>query len=92
MVRRQKTVFFFSSDRGVEIIKYHSISNFLLELNMKGSGTNNRLERRRVNKAFMECLLEVQGDRPKALVWLKRHFNSETCKTMRSDWKYKGTI
>ena len=61
-------------------------------LNMKGSGTEDRSERRRINKTFLKCLVEVMGSRPAALVWLKRHILLETCKTMLSDEKYQGTI
>ena len=61
-------------------------------INMKGSGTIDRNERRRINKTFIKCLVEVKGDFPSAMIWLKKQFWFETCKTMKSDWKYKGML
>ena len=61
-------------------------------INMKGEGTEDRNERRRINKTFLNCIVEVKGDFPSAMVWLKNHFWFETCKTMKSDWKYKGML
>ena len=52
-----------------------------------------RLHRvRRVNVFVMECLVDVMGSRPLALVWLKRNISLETCKTILKDEKYKGTF
>ena len=69
-----------------------SLKTILLMMNMKGSGPEIRQDRRRVNNFVMDCLVDVMGSRPLALVWLKRHISLETCKTMLKDEKYKGTI
>ena len=68
------------------------LKTILLMMNMKGSGPEIRQDRRRVNNFVMDCLVDVMGSRPLALVWLKRHISLETCKTMLKDEKYKGTI
>ena len=62
----------------------------LCMINTRGSGSKNRQERRKINKLFLECLVDVKGSRPLALIWLKKHVSSETCSTMLSDEKYKG--
>ena len=60
--------------------------------NMKGLEPENRPERRRINKFFRDCLFENFGDQKQALLWLKNHIAFDTCKTMRSDWKYEGKL
>ena len=38
----------------------------------------------------MDCLLEVKGGCPSALVWLKRNVDFEVCDIMLRDWKHSG--
>ena len=60
-------------------------------INLDGSGLQDLDARRMVNKSFLDCLMEVQLTRPAVLIWLKKHIEFETCKTMLSDWNYSGT-
>ena len=48
-------------------------------------------ERRQVNKVFMDCLVEVESDFPRALTWLKSYVKSDISNQMESDWKHTGT-
>ena len=70
-----------------KISKLHIIS-FLI----KGSQEGNLSERRRINKNFLNCLVEVKGSRPLALVWLKCYIDYEICDVMLSDWRYSGEL
>ena len=59
-------------------------------INMEGPG--DPTVRRRINKGFLDCLEEVQLDRPSALVWLKKRICFDVCQTMMGDWSYSGKI
>ena len=74
------------------ITENSQLKPLLCIINMKGSSIEDRTERRRINQTFLNCLVDVKGDFPSALVWLKKHLWFETCKTIRSDCKYKGML
>lgn len=57
---------------------------------MKGSKSENLLKRRRFNKKILECIIEIKGDCPSALIWLKQNVDFEVCSIMLSDWKYSS--
>ena len=59
-------------------------------INMKGSDPENVHERRRINKMFVNCLLEVKSSGPLALIWLKKNIDYDICDIMLSDWKHSG--
>ena len=59
-------------------------------INMEGPG--DPTVRRKINKGFLDCLEEVQLDRPSALVWLKKRICFDVCQTMMGDWSYSGKI
>ena len=61
-------------------------------LNMEGTKFHNIKMRRDKNKFFFQCLLEIEGDKASALVWLKNNNDFSTCRTIISDWKYSGEI
>ena len=61
-------------------------------INMEGSGAQDQTVRRVINKEFLNCLEEVQSDRPSALVWLKKRICFDVCQTMMGDWSYSGKI
>ena len=58
-------------------------------INMKGYKEKDLMERREMNKFFIQCLTEIS---PRAFIWLKQHVDYETCEAMISDWSYKGTL
>ena len=41
-------------------------------INVKGYGPENIPERRKVNKNFMNCLVDATGSYPSALIWMKK--------------------
>ena len=47
-------------------------------------------ERRRINKRFLDCLVEVTSSGPLALIWLKKNIDYDICDIMLSDWKHSG--
>ena len=59
-------------------------------INMKDDDPKNLLERRKVNKAFFDGLLEIKGGQSSALVWLKRSVDFDICDILLSDWKHTG--
>ena len=59
---------------------------------MEGTKFHNIKMRRARNKAFFHCLLEIEGDKASALVWLKNNNDFSTCWTIISDWNYSGEI
>ena len=59
-------------------------------INMEGPG--DPTVRRKINKGFLDCLEEVQLDRPSALVWLKKRICFDVCQTMMGDWSHSGKI
>ena len=80
-----------------KLIRAESSENIQLKqilrmINMKGMGSQDLTTRRRVNKCFMDCLVDVQRGNPAALVWLKKHIDFQICKTMLSDWKHSGRM
>ena len=62
----------------------------IIPILIKGSQEANLSERRIINKNFLDCLVEVKGSRPLALVWLKCYIDYEICDIMLSDWAYSG--
>ena len=60
-------------------------------MNTELSGSNEKTQRRQINKLFVECLMEVKLSLPQALIWMKRHVKFETCDIIMSDWNYSGT-
>ena len=66
--------------------------NCLLVILIKGSQEGYLFERRRINKNFLDCLVEVKGSRPAALVWLKCYIDFDICDVMLSDWRYSGEL
>ena len=67
---------------------YLSVS--LRIINIQGSGQLKLKERRKNNKFFLDCLMEVKGSRPLALTWLKAKVDPKTCDTILSDHGYSG--
>jgi hypothetical protein len=67
---------------------YLSVS--LRIINIQGSRKLQLKERRKNNKCFLDCLIEVQGSRPLALLWLKAKVDPKTCDTILSDHGYSG--
>lgn len=67
---------------------YLSVS--LRIINIQGSAKLKLKERRKNNKLFLDCLIEVKGSRPLALVWLKAKVDPKTCDTIVSDHGYSG--
>ena len=61
-------------------------------ISIKGYEQENLTERRRVNKNFLDCLVEVKGGCPSAFVWLKRNIDFEISEIMLSDWDYSGEL
>ena len=59
-------------------------------ISMEGSDTQDEEIRRKVNKNFMECLVEAENGVPGALIWLKKHIDFEICNIILKDWKYSG--
>ena len=57
-----------------------------------GAETGDIERRRFINKHFFNCLLEVEGDQPSALIWLKKHIDLEVCEIMISDIGHSGTM
>ena len=57
-----------------------------------GARTHDIERRRVINKHFFNCLLEVEGDKPSALIWLKKHIDLEICEIMMSDIENTGTM
>ena len=80
-----------------QLIEAENSENRLLRtllclINMKGLEPESRSDRRRINKFFCDCLVEVVGGRNLALLWLKRHIAFDICSTIRSDWSYQGKL
>ena len=67
---------------------YLSVS--LRIINIQGSGQLKLKERRKNNKLFLDCLIEVKASRPLALTWLKAKVDPKTCDTILSDHGYSG--
>ena len=61
-------------------------------ISMEGSDTQDEEIRRKVNKNFMECLVEAENGVPGALIWLKKHIDFEICNIIIQDWKYSGGL
>ena len=62
----------------------------LLIINTDCSGNQEVVLRRKVNKFFMECLVDVQLSSNAAFIWLKKYMQPEICKTIISDMKHTG--
>ena len=73
-------------------LENNKLKSILGIINAKGSGPENRPERRKVNKQFLETLVEEKGCRPLALIWLRKHISLDTISKMLSDEKYIGKI
>ena len=71
-----------------ETAENNQLKKTLRFINLKGSKDVD--ERRGINKAFMESLIDIQLGLPMSLIWLKRHLDFETSKAILSDWKIKG--
>ena len=54
------------------------------------AGVDSIVERRSLNTAFMESLLELEHTRPAAHLWLKQNVDYEICDAVLSDWNYTG--
>ena len=73
-------------------IKLSQLKRVLRMINLGGHRYEDLDSRRKVNKKFLDCLVEIEGSKPNALIWLKKHNSFHTCRTMLSDWKYTGKI
>ena len=62
----------------------------LLIINTDCSGNQEVAVRRKVNKFFMECLVDVQLSSAAAFIWLKKYMEPEICKTIISDMRHTG--
>ena len=54
------------------------------------AGVDSVAERRSLNTAFMDSLLEHEQTRPATYLWLKQNVDYEICNAVLSDWKYTG--
>jgi hypothetical protein len=54
------------------------------------AGVDSVAERRSLNTAFMDSLLELEQTRPATYLWLKQNVDYEICSAVLSDWKYTG--
>ena len=67
------------------------IGQVLRMLNMEGSEAEDLERRRKVNKHFVKCLVEVKSGLPSALLWLKANFDMEVCDKMILDYNHSET-
>ena len=54
------------------------------------AGVDSVAERRSLNTAFMDSLLELEHTRPATHLWLKQNVDYEICDAVLSDWNYTG--
>ena len=54
------------------------------------AGVDSVVERRSLNTAFMDSLLDLELTRPATHLWLKQNVDYEICDTVLSDWDYTG--
>ena len=65
------------------------INQVLRMVNIDGTGPQDVVSRREINKSFMTCLIAKLG-RPEALIWIKKHLDPEFCNSILSDMNYTG--
>ena len=66
------------------------LNQVLRIVNIDGSGPQDVDSRRKINKFFMNCLIETQLGLPEALIWVKKHLDPEFRDTLLSDLDYTG--
>ena len=54
------------------------------------AGVDSIAERRSLNTAFMDSLLDLELTRPATHLRLKKNVDYEICDTVLSDWNYTG--
>ena len=59
-------------------------------LHMINLGVDSIAERRSINTAFMDSLLDLELTRPATHLWLKKNVDYEICDNVLSDWNYTG--
>ena len=65
------------------------INQVLRMVNIDGTGPQDIVSRREINRSFMTCLIGKLG-RPEALIWIKKHLDPEFCNSILSDMNYTG--